>query len=215
MSLALNATKREGKPEVAREAGLIPAVVYGKHIDAQSVAVPYTAFEKTYEEAGETGIIDLAVEGGENINVMIKDLQFDPVKGKILHIDFRAIKAGEAITVTVPLVFVGNSQAEKEGGTLVKQIDSLQVTGIPNKMMDEIEIDLSGLVDYDASITISDITLPEGLTIDEDPNGLVVKVVPPVSEEKLKAMEEDTASVEDIQVEEKGKKEEGDAEKSE
>lgn len=210
MSLTLQVTKRTGKPEVTRSEGLIPAVVYGPHIESQSIAVPYTAFEKAFEQAGESSVIDLDVEGGDNINVVVKDMQFDPVKARILHVDFRHIKMDEVMEVSVPLVFAGDSQAVKEGGTLMKNIDSIQVKGLPGDMIDQLEIDLAKLVDFDIVITVADLKLPEGLEITDDPTTLVVKVIAPVSEEQLAAMEEEaSASVEDIEVEEKGKKEDG------
>ncbi|MBT3816904.1 MAG: 50S ribosomal protein L25 [Candidatus Magasanikbacteria bacterium] len=217
MSVQLPAIKRNGEAEALRAELKIPAVVYGPHIESFSIAVPSNLFTKLYENVGESTVIDIVVEGGDTVPVLIQDLQIDPVKRTISHIDFRHVTMGEAMEVKVELVFEGVAPAEKQlGGTLSKGVDSINVRCLPKDLVDHIVIDISVLSTFDDVINTGSIALPEGMTLVDAPEILVAKVAAPMSEEQLKAMDEaDTAapSVEDIEVEEKGKKEEeGEAE---
>ncbi|PIR74275.1 MAG: 50S ribosomal protein L25 [Candidatus Magasanikbacteria bacterium CG10_big_fil_rev_8_21_14_0_10_47_10] len=209
MILALDATTREKNAGTLREANQIPAVVYGPHIDAFSVAVPYVAFEKLYEHAGESTIIELNIPGQEKVPVLVKDIQYDPVKGKMIHVDFRHVTMNEAIEVTIYLEFEGASPAEKEaGGTTVMFMDSVSAKCLPKDLVESIAVDLTTLKTFEDTITVADIHVPAGITLLEDATALVAKVTPPLTEDQLKAMEEEGAgSIEDIKVEEKGKAE--------
>lgn len=212
MSLALQATKRTESVDAVRAAGKIPAVVYGPHMDTLSIAVPVGLFEKVYREATESTFIDLDIAGDEKRTVLIQDMQFDPVKGGILHVDFKNITMGEELTAMVELTFVGSAPAVKAlGGTLITNMESIEVTALPSDLVDHIDVDLSVLATFDDAIRIKDIQLPTGISVSDDPEQLVVKVNAPLTEDQLKAMEESTpASIDDIQVEKKGKEEKAD-----
>jgi large subunit ribosomal protein L25 len=190
-AIQLQATKREGDAPAIREQGNIPAVVYGPHIDAFSVSVPYLSFEKIYQTGGESRLIDLAVEGQDSVAVLVKDMQIHPVSRKIMHVDFRNVTMGEKMDVTVELQFDGVAPAEKQlGGTLILSTRSLNVSCLPKDLVDHIAVDLSVLISFDQQIYIKDIQLPEGLTVLDAQDALVAKVTPPLTEEQLKAMEE-------------------------
>jgi large subunit ribosomal protein L25 len=216
MSFALTATKRTEAAPAVRAAGNIPAVVYGPHMETISIALPYGPFEKIYRDATESTFIEVAIEGDETRTVLIQDMQFDPVKGSIVHVDFRNVTMGEELSATVSLEFVGVAPAVKElGGTLITSMEAINVTALPKDLVDQIEVDLSVLKTFDDAIRVKDIALPTGVTVTDDAEQLVAKVNAPLSEEQLQAMEEtSTASVDDIEVEAKGKDdaEEGSAE---
>lgn len=211
MSFALQATKRTEAAPAVREAGNIPAVIYGPHMETISISLPYGPFEKVYREATESTFIDIAIEGGASHTVLIQDMQFDPVKGSILHVDFRNVTAGEALSTTVSLTFTGVAPAVKElGGTLITSMESIGVKALPKDLVDHINVDLSVLTTFDDAIRIKDLQLPAGVTATDDVEQLIAKVNAPLTEEQLNAMEETTpVSVEDVAVEKKGK---GDAE---
>ncbi|MBU0597209.1 50S ribosomal protein L25 [Patescibacteria group bacterium] len=194
-----------------REDGIIPAVVYGPEIKTISIGVNYKEFEKLHNEAGESSLIDCIVEGEKDpITVLIQDLQIEPLKGRIIHVDFRQIKMGEEMNATVELEFVGESVAVKEqGGTLIQNYEEVNVKCLPSNLVSHINVDLSKLATFDEVIKIKDLVLPEGITVLDDPEGLVAKVAQPLTDEQFKAMEtEGDKGVESVEVEGE-KKEEG------
>lgn len=205
MTYSITAKKREGEnPDSVRTAGLVPAVVYGPEIEPISVAVDYKDFEKLYNEAGESNLIDFQVEGSDDpIKTIIQDIQMDPVKDRVVHVDFRQIKMGEEMSATIELNYIGEAPAVKElGGTLVKGNDYVNVRCLPKDLVSNIEVDLSTLKTFEDVIKIENLPLPEGMTIVDNPNTLLAKVSAPLTEEQLKAMEEAEApSVEDVEVE--------------
>ncbi|MBI5728165.1 MAG: 50S ribosomal protein L25 [Candidatus Magasanikbacteria bacterium] len=212
MSFTISATKRTAaKPEALRAEGLIPAVLYGPEITPVAVAVAYTPFVKLYQEAGEATIIDCAVEGGKSVKVLIQDVQVDPVRGKVIHVDFRQINMDKEMRATVLLRLVGESSAVKElGGTLVKPLESLNIKCLPKDLVSHIDVDLSGLKTFASIIRVADLAVPSGLTILDSGSMTVAKVTAPLTEEQLKALEAaGPQSVEDIEVEKKKKAEEG------
>jgi large subunit ribosomal protein L25 len=204
MDFSINAKKREGGDGAKLRAdGQIPAVVYGPEIDPISVSVDYREFEKLHTAAGESSLIDCVIAGQkEPIIVLIQDLQHDPVKGQILHVDFRQIKMGEEMSAMVELHFVGEPDAVKSlGGTLNKSYDAVNVKCLPKDLVSNIEVDLTKLATFEDSIHIKDLVLPDGITVTDEPEAMVAKVAPPLTEEQLAAMEEeDTKGVEDVVV---------------
>ncbi len=210
MNLTLNAQKRIGKVEAIRAQGNIPAVVYGPHMEAMSFSVDASTFNKIYQEAGESTLINLSIDGAEPLMVLIQDIQVDPVKRTIIHADFRHVTMGEEMDVTIPLVFVGVSLAEKEqGGTLLKPKEELNVRCLPQNLVDHIDIDLSVLKTFSDAIHVSDIVLPPGLTVLDGAEEMIATVNPPLSADQLAALEQPVdVSLDKIEVEAKGKKEE-------
>ncbi len=219
MTFSFTVKKREGKPEILRAEGKLPGVLYGPEIEPVSIEVDRVAFEKMYDEAGESSLIDLTIEGSkdEPAKVLVQEVVYDPIKQIPVHFDFRQIKMGVEMHATVAINFVGASQAVKEGGTLNTAIDSLNVKCLPKDLIGEIEVDLTALATFDDAIHIKDVKLPEGIVVTDNEDGLVVKVTAPMSEEQLKAMDEAEApSIEDVVVEgEKKEDGEGDEEKKE
>lgn len=197
--MSLQVDKRTGKAP----AGSLPGIVYGPKQEAISLSIQKPVFDKLFKEAGESTIINL--EGlGETMEVLIHDIDFDPIKGNVRHVDFYAIEKGKEITVDVPLEFVGEPEALKLGGVLTKALHEVEVTCRPSKLPKEIVVDVSGLMTFEDAIRIKDLVLPEGVKLENDPEDTVAVVVP-VEEEK----EEPVAPVDmsAIEVEKKGKEE--------
>lgn len=200
------------KLKSVRAQKLVPAVLYGHKVDTQMLTVPVVAFDKTYQKAGESALVDLAIEGKETTKVLIHDVARDPVKGTVLHVDFYQVNMKEELTTEIPLVFTGESKAVEElGGTLVKSIEELEVRCLPSDLVHEITVDISSLVTFEDVLRVKDVILPKGMIALDDPEDVLVSVDEPATEAELAALEEkpveDVASVE---VEEKGKeKEEG------
>ncbi|PIR78557.1 MAG: 50S ribosomal protein L25 [Candidatus Magasanikbacteria bacterium CG10_big_fil_rev_8_21_14_0_10_36_16] len=212
MTYSLQAQKRSGKDaQDVRAKGLVPGVVYGPDRESASVSVNALELQKIYNEAGESTLIDFTFEGEKMVKVLIQDLQYAPVKGNITHVDFRQIQMGVEMEATVELEYVGMSSAVKElGGTLSVMKDELDVKCLPENLVTSIQVDISVLNSFDDAIHVKDLQLPQGVVSTESLDLLLAKVVAPLSEDEQKAMEAgDATSIEDIEVEEKGKKEEG------
>ncbi len=198
-----------------RKQGLIPAVLYGPKVDNLNLSIDYNVFDQIYQKAGESTLIKLNIEGKKEIKekervVLINDLTKDALSDKIIHVDFYQVRMDQEISVEIPLVFSGESEAIKSlDGVLVKSLQSVNISALPKDLIHEIEIDISSLKTFDDIIRIKDLKVPENIKIEAEPDEAVVSVAPPRSEEELEALEATPEeSIEDIEVEEKGKKEE-------
>jgi len=188
-----------------REAGMVPAVMYGPKEDTASIAVSGKEFGKVLKEAGESTVITLETPKGKK-SALIHDVQFDPIKSIPLHVDFYIIEEGKEVGVDTPLEFVGVSPAVKElGGTLVKVLHELSIKGMPAKLPHTIEVDISALVDLESHISAKDITLPEGITLMNNIDEIIASISVAKEEEEEPT---ESADISDIEVEQKGKKEE-------
>lgn len=214
MTLALNAERRDktGKQVThVRRDGLIPAVVYGKKQKSIPLSVKEKEMIRLYQEAGESTLVDLTIEKEKPIKILIHDFQVDPITQKPLHVDFYAVDMAQEIETEVELKFIGEPKAVKElGGIFVKNRDTMNIKCLPEKLIHELEIDISKLSTFDDKITFGDLTLPEGITIMEKPEVIVAFVDEPRSEEELKELDSAIEQkVEEVEVEEKGKPKEG------
>lgn len=211
MTISLAVTKRDDSKKLGalRAAGDMPGVVYGPKQEPITIAMSQKDFDKVLEEAGESTIVELT--GLEKpIEVLIKDVDFDPAKRGYRHVDFYAIERGKEMTVNVPLEFIGVAPAEKSGvGTVTKVLHEIEVTCRPSLLPAEIEVDLSVLVDEESIIHVSDLKVAEGVVI-ENEGDETVAVVSVAKEE----VDEAPAAVDmsSIEVEEKGKKDDEEAE---
>ncbi len=214
-------TRPQQKLAELRSEGQLPGVIYGPHREPVSVSVSSTEFSKLYSSAGESSLIDITFEGKKDaVKALIQDVQYDPVKGFPIHFDLREINMNEEMNAYIDLVFVGDAPAVKElGGTLMKPHTSIEIKCLPKDLVSEVQVDLSSLKTFEDTIHVGDLQLPPGLTVIGNKEQLVAKVTPPLSEDELKAMETASApTLEEIEVEKKGKKEEapeGDAATSE
>lgn len=211
----LNITTRtdEKKPDQLRAEGFVPAVFYGKKEKSTPIIVEKSDFLKALKEAGESTVISLKQEGEDDIEVLIHDIQLDPLTEEPLHVDFYAFERGVALEMEIPLVFVGISPAVKNlGGTLVKVIHELPIKALPKNLPHNIEVDISSLVDFESNIVAKEVILPEGVELDVDPDEVVATVDAPHEEEPEETTEIDMSAVE---VEGEKKEEETEEEKKE
>ncbi len=202
-SLTVEARTERGKKLTGlRNAGKLPAVMYGPKEEATPISVDRIAFEKLFKQTGESSVIVL---NGLNApkEVIVHDVSFDARRGGVIHVDFYAVEAGKEITVDVPLVFVGEAPALKQGGTLTKVLHEVEVTCMPSNLPKEILVDISVLDDFEKQIHVKDLTIPTGVTIENDGEEVVV-LAQPVEEEAEQTPAMDMSSIE---VEKKGKTE--------
>ena len=208
MTFSVEVKSRKETAEDTRRQNFIPAVLYGPGSKPVSVAVNGLVFNKLYNEAGESNLIDLSVDGGkETVKVLIKDAQRDPVRDNFIHVDFMKIDMNKEMHATLPIKFIGESSAVKElGGTLIKALEELHVKCLPKDLVSEISLDISVLTAFGVALHVSDLKLPTGIISTDNPTTVIVKVAAPLTEEQLKAMEESgPKGVEDVEVEKKKK----------
>ncbi len=171
-----------------REKGEIPAVLFGHGEKNSNIQLDGVSFEKVYKEAGESTIIDLVVDGGKTVKTIISDVQYDPVKSKLTHVDFRIVKMDEKITAGIPLELIGESKVVKEdGGSIVHNISEVEIECLPGDLIHEIVVDLSALNTFDDVIMIKDLKIPAKVEIlGHEPEDVVALAVR-VQEEKEEA----------------------------
>lgn len=176
---------------ILRKDGKIPAVVYGEKRAAESLFVDAREFEKIYASGGESTLIDLSLASGSSSKVLIKDVQHDVVTGQFLHIDFFEVDMEKPLEAEVELHFEGVSPAVKElGGILNKQLETITIRCLPKDLVHAIIVPLEPLRTFEDMIHVKDIVFPEGVTVLQNLNDVVVMVSEPMSEAELKAMEE-------------------------
>lgn len=177
----LAATLREGK--LADLKDTIAAVVYGSGTENLSLSVKRFEFENVFAKSGESGLVMLNVEGKGELPVIIKALQYDAVKHRIIHVDFYKLNMNEKVTAEVTLNFIGEAPAVKLGGIVNRQFDTLEIECLPSDLMQKLDIDLSGLAAMGDTIHVSDIKLPANVVFKHEPTDIVVQIIEPAKVE--------------------------------
>lgn len=193
------------KPETMRKAGEIPAVFYGAGKKSTSISVGTVEFKKTWRDAGESSAVKVQMPEGD-IDVLIHEVQVDPVTDEPIHVDFLAIDMKKKIKVKVPLTFEGVSNAVKSGiGNLVKVLYELEIEALPNNLPHDLVVDISKLETLKDQVFVSDIKIPTGVEVINPPEEVVASIVEQVEEKEEIPEPVDLSAIE---VEKKGKKDE-------
>ncbi|HLD51522.1 hypothetical protein A3K34_04410 [candidate division WWE3 bacterium RIFOXYC1_FULL_40_10] len=159
--MELIAHKREKtgkKTKNLRTQGIIPAIVYGNGIDPTNIEVAILDYTKAFDVSGETGLIDLKINGDKDIKVLIKNTQFDPLTDRPIHAEFFKPNLKEKTEAEVPVSVVGEDRNEliKSGKALViTLLDEIRVSALPMDLPSEFEVDVSGLTEIGDGISVS------------------------------------------------------------
>ena len=190
-----------------RRDGYVPGVVYGPSTDSISVQFPYRAIEITLMNAGGTNLIDIVVNG-DTYPSLAREVQRDVVRGDILHVDFLAVDQSQRISVEVPIVMEGISPvvAAREG-ILITGRSSLTLEVFPSDIRDRIVIDLSTLTEMGAEVLVRDLTFGENVTVHNDPNEMLAKIVQPAAARADADLDEDLDEAEDAEADEESAEE--------
>ncbi|MDP9248909.1 MAG: 50S ribosomal protein L25 [bacterium] len=205
--LAIKAKARDNdiKLSVLRQSGEIPAVFYGAGKDTTPISVPMIDFKKIWRQAGESSTVKIQMPK-DTIDVLIHEVQVDPVTGEPVHADFLAIDMAKKIKVKIPLSFVGISEAVKTGiGNLVKVLHEVEVEALPSDLPHDLSVDISKLVTLEDVVNVSDVKLPAGVVAITVSTDVVASIVAQVEEKEEEVVPVDLSAIE---VEKKGKKEE-------
>ncbi len=180
--VTLEVARREGSGKgVARklrQQGRIPAVVYGGHRESVAIEVDRKAVSELIQKSqhGVRSIFLLKMAGtDQQRHAMIKEMQIDPISRKLQHIDFVRVMMDEVVRVTIPVHLDGTPIGVKEGGVLDWQVRDLHVECLPNAIPDSIEVAV-GEIGMHQYLRISDLRLPDGVKVLDDPERVVVGV---------------------------------------
>ena len=194
------------KVKALRRQGQIPAHVFGHKVKTEHVQVVESEFMKVFEKAGETGIIDLAVDStsrsggaGQKKPVLIKNVQMHPATDKPLHIDFYQVNLSEKVKVHVPLEIIGEAPAaHKKIGLLLTPVSELEIEALPADLPEKIEIDVATLDEVGKEVKVKDLKVDRGkIEIHADAELIVAQI----GELVTKEMEEVEAEIEAEQAE--------------
>jgi large subunit ribosomal protein L25 len=187
----LKVSVREGRgskdAKALRASGEIPGVIYSATTDTQAITVNARALRQAVAGGLHT-ILDVTLEGdGKGRPVLIKDLQLDPVRGRVVHIDLHEIRLDQKIQTVIPVHLEGHAEGVNMGGALNQPVHEVHVEALPADLIDFISVDVSAL-EIGQSVRLSDIVAPSGVTFTDDPESTVLaSIAAPVSEEDLKS----------------------------
>jgi len=191
-TIKLAAKKRDAstKAKKLRLASLVPGVVYGKGVPNREMTIDYNTFAKAYRAAGESTLIDLAIDDEPSVKVLVKDTQIAPLTDRFTHVDFYQVDMRTKLRTEIALEFIGEAPAVKElGGSLIKAMDHFKVECLPGDLVHSIEVDVTGLKAFGDMIHVKDIKVPTGITVLDNPDDTIAFAEAPMSEDQLKAME--------------------------
>ncbi|HJQ19012.1 MAG TPA: 50S ribosomal protein L25/general stress protein Ctc [Gemmatimonadaceae bacterium] len=221
---SLNASPRSDKGKgVARKlraSGKVPGVIYGHGREPQSLTVDAREFDRLAERVRITStVIELALDG-RTARTLIRELQRDPIRRHVLHIDFQELVAGEKVTVSVPIRFLGTPEGVKTGGGILEEIiHQLDVRCDPANIPDHIDVDVTALT-IGHGLHVADLKLPEGVEVMAEAEQTVAIVSAPKAEETATPAAEGAAAAPEAAAEPelirkpKAGDEEGEAEES-
>ncbi len=176
--------------DALRAAGAVPVVMYGFGTEPLNLVVDRNAFIKVYAQAGESTVVELVIDGVTH-PVLIADVQRHPLTDFFSHVDFRRVDPTRKIEANIRIVLVGESAAVKvAGGTLIQSLEELEVFALPDKLVSELEVDISTLKTFEDVLHVSDIVVPEGIEVKDAADTAVASVQAPRSEEELAALNE-------------------------
>lgn len=179
--------KGKGAARRLRRAGQIPGVIYGVELGEPSpVAVDAADLERTLAAGGFGQLVELGFPDGNRRQVLLKDLQIHPVRGDVIHADFHQVNLKEAITTPVPVVLTGEETRGNDGGVVTFLRREVQVTCLPTDIPDSLTADVSSLKIGD-SLQAKDLPLPEGVSLADDPEEVIVTVLAPRRAEPAEA----------------------------
>ena len=184
----LSATSRKGigkgTSRSLRRSGQVPAIIYGHARKPQTIAIVERDLDRMLQHiAAESTVVELSIDGTVS-KTLIREIQRHPVRETILHVDFQELVAGEAVTVSVPIVLVGTPEGVRtSGGVLDQVMRELEIEVDPANIPNHIDVDVTN-VSVGHAVHVGDIVVPAGVTVLDDPEATVCVVsIPKVVEE--------------------------------
>jgi large subunit ribosomal protein L25 len=196
LAAQLRSTVGKGAARKLRTAGSIPAVIYGHGREPQPLAINTYSLERLLEKISyRTTVIELDL-GTVTAKTLIREIQRHPFKKLILHVDFQELVAGEKVTVSVPLVFIGIPEGVRTGGGILDQVmHELEITVDPSSIPNHIDVDVTALT-IGHSLHVRDVKMPEGVEVlDAEDATVCVCSIPKAVEEPTPEAAAEAAAV--------------------
>ncbi len=218
--LQLKAKTREikgKKVKQVRNALELPVVLYGKGVEPRLLTVNEKEFNHIYNEAGGSSLVKLTIDDNkEPVNILFHQVDFHPNTDRTVHADFLQVKLDQKVKAEITIILVNQEDApvvkEKEGSIVLNK-DFVEVEAFPQDLINEIEVDVIGITDFDQPILVKDLKVSDKIEILDDPEDVIVTIQEPRSEEEMAELDEEvTEDLDKVEVEEKGKDEEDEAE---
>ena len=166
------------KVKQLRKTGTIPVHLYGPGLESRPLQCDQSLLIRALSQAGGTTPISITVPGesGEQLT-FAREIQWDPVRGNILHVDFLAVQANQPISAQVPISLVGDSPgAHEAGGTVIQQLREVTVEALPLEIPSTIEVDVSRLTDPNGTIRAGEMELGANVTLVTDSEEVVARI---------------------------------------
>lgn len=175
-----------------RKNNVIPAVVYSRGGETVNVSVDSSEFLRVYKSAGSSSLLSLELEG-EAIPAIIKEMQRDPVKNQILHVDFQKLNMDEKVRMTVPIVLVNRDNIKLQPSILIQVLDQIEIECLPSNIPNGAEVDVENM-DFTTPILVKDLDIAndENIAILRDLDDVVCTLTQP---SVAKEDEEEEASI--------------------
>lgn len=184
-----------------RQEGRLPGVVFGHGVDSSNVSVDSHEFDQLRRQVGSNALVDLSVDGQAAQPVLVSGVQIHPVTRRPLHVDLFLVTMTEELTVDVQLVAIGDAPAATlGGGTLLHPNETVKVRALPDNLPQSIEYEVGSLTDFELTIRVRDLTIPDDVTLLSDGDEIVARVQAPR-----------VIEVEEVPVAAEGEGEEGEA----
>ena len=197
--IELKATNREivgKKVRFLRREGIIPVHLFGHGIESAALQCDAVKLRQVLAQAGRTKLIGLKLDRAKKPrNVVVREIQKNPITGELIHVDFYQVMMAKKIKVEVPIVLTAEVPALKsKENMLLQELNSLTVECFPDQIPDRVELDPSSLTEAGQAIQVKDIMVGGGVTVLNDPEQMVMKInlrpVEKIEEEVVEAVAE-------------------------
>lgn len=176
---SLHIEKREkvgsGKARRLRSSGYIPAVVYGHGVQSVAAQVKETDLREFLNKYGRNSLFTTEFAQENDVSILVKDMQVDPVNKKIIHLDLQRVFMTEKVHAVVPIRLIGREKIEKAGSVVVHQINSVTVECLPQDVPQYIEAEISGMTPGH-NLTAGDLLMPQGVILVNKPSDVIMAV---------------------------------------
>ncbi len=182
------------KVKQLRRIGTIPVHLYGATTESRPLQCEQRKLIRALSQAGATVPITVTVEGETKTQLAFaREIQWDPIRGNVLHVDFLAVEATQVVSAQVPVVLIGESPGARiSGGTVMQSTHTLDVESLPLDMPSQLEVDLAELTEPDGVIRVADIKLPPTVTMLTNPDEMIARIELPRGEMEAPRVEDTT-----------------------
>jgi len=181
----------------------VPGVIYGHGFNPVPLQFEEHSLRRVLSRVGGSQLVSIKIKGEKQAKMaLVREVQRDPIRRTLLHVDFYHVKMTERLTAEVPLEIVGESPVVEAGeGILLQGLSTVEIECLPGDLVDAIEVDLSDLTKVDQALYVRDLAVPAGIDTLTDSDEMIVRVVPLEKEEEVEAEEEEVIIPEAEEVE--------------